>query len=386
MDKIYLLSNSIKIHFLPNKSNGLIYIYIGFKKGGAIDGYSKEGTVHIFEHLLTHILEINGLQFLLEDNGFDINGETDQGKMILSIETDKNHVKKTTSLIVTALNSMKLYKKDLSVAKKVVKAEFYERLKETDNISFLTTEKNKIFKYKQFSRDESIKSISSVNIKDIKKAKKQLFSKANVFITIVGCNDEDAKFVSNVFSKLNITAQKNKPDTFVLATNQMKDFYIPKKNIGNFSFYCLPTIQNYISNEILTHHLIGWYNAVLDYYLRSYASISYGAGNYISVTEKNIVSTYYFEAYNKKMIDRGINHFKKEDFLPTLKQFNIAKKRFIVEFYEKTNEELCSYFEDIHLNISKSIKYNELLMYIKKIKYKDFKKAFDGFEFTKYTC
>ena len=75
MDKIYILSNSIKVHFLPIKTNGLIYLYIGFGKGASIDEYGKEGTVHLFEHLLTSLLETSGLQTLLEDNGFDINGK-----------------------------------------------------------------------------------------------------------------------------------------------------------------------------------------------------------------------------------------------------------------------------------------------------------------------
>ena len=384
MDKIYILSNSIKVHFLPIKTNGLIYLYIGFGKGASIDEYGKEGTVHLFEHLLTSLLETSGLQTLLEDNGFDINGETDLTKMALTVETDKQHIKETISLIVNTLNNIRIYKKQLAVAKKVVKAEFYERFKEADNISFLTSLKNGTYKYKRFSRDESIKSISAVKIKDIKKVQKLLFSKSNIFITIIGCNDEDSSFILSKFSKIKVKENIKEKKSFSLAVKPMKDFYIPKKNIGNFTFSSTPSISNYIVLEILTHHLIGWYNAILDYYLRSYASISYGAGNYISFTEKNIISTYYFEAYNKKMIYKGINHFKKEDFMPTLKQFNIAKKRFIIEFYEKANDDICSYFEDIHLNISKSIKYNELLSQIKSFKYEKFKRVFKDLEFTKY--
>ncbi len=384
MDKIFVLPNSIKIHFLPNKTHGIIYIYIGFNKGSLIDGYGKEGTAHIFEHMLIQLFEKNGLQVILEDNGFDVNGETDQNKMALSIETDKEHIKETISLLVNIFNSIKISKKELSIAKKVVKAEFYERYKETDNISFLLSLKNKAYKYKQFSRDENIKTIVAVKINDIKKAKRELFTKSNVFITILGCPDEYSSFIYKKFSTIQLNNKNSKKEVFVPAIRPMKDFYIPKKNIGNFSFLASSTIQNYITLEILTHHLIGWHDAVLDYYLREYRSISYGAGNYISMTGKNIVSTYYFETYSKKNVSKTIDSFSKEKFMPTIKQFNVAKRRFIVELYEKTNSDLCSYFEDIHLNISRSIKYNELIKTIRKFKYSDFKKAFDNLELIKY--
>ncbi|MEM3860626.1 MAG: insulinase family protein, partial [Candidatus Micrarchaeaceae archaeon] len=138
MEAIYNLSNGIKVHYLkyPNKANNICLI-IGFKNGASIDKYGKEGTTHLLEHLIIKNFEKNGINELLENKGFDVNGETGISDMVLILKSNKNNVEKVINLMVKALNSIKISKRMLFNERKIVKAEYYERLNDLNaNVDF----------------------------------------------------------------------------------------------------------------------------------------------------------------------------------------------------------------------------------------------------------
>ncbi|MEM4114516.1 MAG: insulinase family protein [Saccharolobus sp.] len=382
MEAIYNLSNGIKVHYLryPNKANNICLI-IGFKNGASVDKYGKEGTVHLLEHLIIKNFEKNGINELLENKGFDVNGETNISDMTLILKSNKNDVEKAITLVTKTLNNIKISKKMLFNERKIVKAEYYERLNELDaNTDFILMRYGLYF-YKEYNREETIKSLSKITVKDILDAKRQLFRKKNIIITLFGSiKISDFPKYNKLFEKINL----NKETQYPVHVSTKGIAPVIRRKIGILNFIKdKPDINDVIFSNIFSNVMTGWFNAALDVYLRDEAKFSYGAENYIQITPKSISNVFYFQAYSKKKIQKTLLQKNKYDFLPEYKYFRYGKQRTLEDFYDSSLEKLTSLFETIHLNISSNIKYSEYLKRLKNFDYKEFKNIFESLKLYK---
>jgi predicted Zn-dependent peptidase len=332
------------------------------KSGSNIDKIGKQGTSHLFEHLVWFGLNDRSKTIdKMENIGFQWNGETHNGYMYFYFLSDKTHVLNQTKEFSEFVDNFRFTENMFKAQKRIVQAEFFENLEQPSSV-----EESVIFNIMSGSGNnhkETMKSLDLINPLDVFDVYRQVYVKGNIEFIVTG--DYDKKIqdrITKILSKMK-PPELNISKPTINIKNDSK-LYSYKTNYGVIARHTLyPSMNDIISEMIYDNIMTGFINTKLNKFLRDEISAAYDSS---SSTENGINERIYYITFciaNKNLLNKIIKDIKDKEFMSKIssKWFIIGKQRALMEMKTWDFRKIGEFMAGINSVTMYHLKYDDIL-------------------------